>query len=219
MQVNQLRQFVVGLCLFFCLLFVNAVAYRQTRQLHEDAALMVHTHEVMEALDDLLSTVKNAETDQRGYLITGEEDYLKSYDAAIAATKQKIVRIKQLIQDSPEEQDRIPRLQSLVDVELDELAGTVAFRKQPGFDAVRLKALTDQETKAMDALEDEVERMTEHEQDLLQTEEAANDTDYREAIVTIALSIVLAFATLGAFVWALRRYLRTTPLLKPESRP
>lgn len=43
---------------------------------------IIHTHEVINNLDELLSTLKDAETGQRGYLITGLPDYLEPYNDA-----------------------------------------------------------------------------------------------------------------------------------------
>ncbi len=50
----------------------GTVSYLNTRSLSNNALLVTHTHEVLTALSDLLSLVKDAETGQRGYLITGE---------------------------------------------------------------------------------------------------------------------------------------------------
>ena len=57
---------VIGLGLIVVLLLVNAgIAYRNTRQLHNDAYWVAHTHEVLNSLDELLTTVLDAETGQR----------------------------------------------------------------------------------------------------------------------------------------------------------
>ena len=42
--------------------------------------MVAHTHEVLDALEQLISTLKDAETGQRGYLITGEPRYLDPYE-------------------------------------------------------------------------------------------------------------------------------------------
>src|SRR5579884_685851 len=73
----------LGLGLLAALLLGNAwISYRNTRQLDEDAAWVAHTHEVLDSLRGLLSTVKDAETGQRGFLLTGDRRYLAPYAAA-----------------------------------------------------------------------------------------------------------------------------------------
>ena len=62
--------------LFF--LASGALAYLNVRTLRDDNQLVVHTHQAMIALEDLLSTLKDAETGQRGFLLTADESYLRS---------------------------------------------------------------------------------------------------------------------------------------------
>jgi CHASE3 domain sensor protein len=51
--------------------------------MHDDAFFLAHAHEVLAALDNLLVTAKDVETGQGGFLITGDESYLKRYDHAL----------------------------------------------------------------------------------------------------------------------------------------
>jgi len=52
---------------------ISLVTYRNTQALRETAVWVSHTHEVIVALNDVLSLMKDAETGQRGFLVTGEE--------------------------------------------------------------------------------------------------------------------------------------------------
>ena len=58
---------------------VGAVAYRSVTQQTEAADWVVHTQEVKGLLSQLLSNMQDAETGQRGYVITGEDSYLAPY--------------------------------------------------------------------------------------------------------------------------------------------
>jgi CHASE3 domain sensor protein len=222
MYLNRLSELVLGVCLFFCLLIVTAVSeYRQTVQMYDDAHLVIHAHEFVEALDGLLLTVREAETGHTYYLMTGDDKYLKSYAAGIAAAKEKIAQIKQLAENSLEERKRIPRLQTLLNSELNQLAASVWFRKETGSGAAQSMALASQETRAMDALAAEVQGMERYEQSLLKTEEQANASDYRWALRMIVISALVASVSFGAFVWWLFRYLnakdiRTIPTAGKE---
>ena len=57
------------------LVVIGAVAYRSSTRLIETAERVAHTHIVLEDLQGLLSDLKDAETGERGYIITGEEAY------------------------------------------------------------------------------------------------------------------------------------------------
>lgn len=72
MRPVQKRGLVIGVAFVIGVLLVNAgVAFRQAARMHEDSFWVAHTHEVLVSLTDLLSSVKDAETGVRGFLITG----------------------------------------------------------------------------------------------------------------------------------------------------
>jgi CHASE3 domain sensor protein len=64
-------------------LATGAVAYFNFQTLKADSALVVHSGDTLTALEDVLSTVKDAETGQRGYLLTSKDSYLDPYNAAV----------------------------------------------------------------------------------------------------------------------------------------
>ena len=77
----------------FSLLLIGILSYANTRKLVQTAGWVTHTHQVLEANAQILSLLKDAETGQRGYLITGEQRYLEPYNRSrdsITATIQKI---------------------------------------------------------------------------------------------------------------------------------
>jgi CHASE3 domain sensor protein len=61
-------------------LISGTIAYRNIETLRTSSQQIWHTHEVLVALDDLLSTTQDAETGQRGYLLTGNDRYLEPYN-------------------------------------------------------------------------------------------------------------------------------------------
>src|SRR5690242_1584678 len=62
----------------------GAVSYWNTRALQRSTQEVAHTHEVLMALGDVLSLMKDAETGQRGYILTGDEKYLAPYNTALS---------------------------------------------------------------------------------------------------------------------------------------
>src|SRR3569833_245966 len=54
--------------------------YHSLDDQEQSTALTAHTLQLMQRMDALLSSVKDAETGQRGYLLTGRESYLEPYD-------------------------------------------------------------------------------------------------------------------------------------------
>src|ERR1700722_6509541 len=82
-------------------LLSGAIAYLNIQTLREDNQRIVHSHRVITTLDGLLSTVQDAETGQRGFLLTGNEHYLEPYDAALLALTSQLDELSELTRDNP----------------------------------------------------------------------------------------------------------------------
>ena len=75
---------LVGIAVVTSLLVVNAVLnYRNTQQLRRDAEKVTHSHRVLDLTADILLALVNAETGERGYLLTTREEYLEPFDQAL----------------------------------------------------------------------------------------------------------------------------------------
>jgi len=72
---------------------IVSVSYRNANRLIADDAWVVHTHQVRGDLADLLSELTDAETGQRGYLITRDESYLAPYQSALAAIEDTLANL------------------------------------------------------------------------------------------------------------------------------
>src|SRR5438105_14107773 len=104
-----------------------AVAHRNVGDLADAARDVARSHEVQDALEKFLSTVKDAETGQRGYFITSKPEYLDPYNRAVVAVHERLDRVQALTADLPAHRDRLADLQRLTDLKLAELAKTIAL--------------------------------------------------------------------------------------------
>ena len=80
---------------------VGIVAYRATTELVDSADWVTHTHKVKETLAQTLSSLKDAETGQRGFLLTGEERYLEPYTEALKVINGNMQELRELTADNP----------------------------------------------------------------------------------------------------------------------
>src|ERR1700722_17001729 len=117
------------------LLVVGAVSHDSTAKLIDSAQWVQHTHQVLTGLDEFVSALKDAETGQRGYVITGEPRYLEPYQGARDVADQKLKQVRELTSDNPNQQQRLTALEPLVAVKFAELRETIDLRKQKGFAA------------------------------------------------------------------------------------
>src|SRR3984893_4994734 len=108
------KSVLAGIGLVAALLVANAaIAYRNTRQLLEDSGWVAHTHEVLDLTSDVLRTLVDTETGQRGFLITGKENFLEPYQQALLRLDQQVRTLKDKTQDNPWQQARIEELEEL----------------------------------------------------------------------------------------------------------
>jgi methyl-accepting chemotaxis protein len=83
------------------LIFVGWQSYRSTGLFVDAAHWRDHTYEVLNSLDETVGQLSDAETGQRGYLLTGDETYLEPYRAAIKTVDQAVAYLKNLTADNP----------------------------------------------------------------------------------------------------------------------
>jgi signal transduction histidine kinase/DNA-binding response OmpR family regulator len=113
-------------------LAVLGIAYFTDRSLAEREATAVsvtHTMEVLESAQQLLTSLMNAETGQRGFLLTNEDRYLAPYSEARIALGERIRDLKSLTADNAEQRARLEELEQLVKRRTDELAQTVELAR------------------------------------------------------------------------------------------
>ena len=92
----------------------TAMTYLNIKTLNFDARAVARTHDVLSGLDNLLSTLKDAETGQRGYLLTGDPTYLAPYDRAEAELPVLGDDLARLIGDDADERRQLELVRSHV---------------------------------------------------------------------------------------------------------
>jgi CHASE3 domain sensor protein len=148
-------------------LVIAVVAYRSTDSLIQNDGLVRHSYQVRAEFATLLSELKDAETGQRGYVITGEDSYLEPHTAAIGEIKTTLSELRDLTADSPSQQQRLKALSPLIDAKLAELAQTIELRRTQGF-AAALKVVTNNTGKIyMDQARVQIAEGDKEEADLL----------------------------------------------------
>ena len=154
----------------------------------------------------MLSTVKDAETGQRGYLITGETRYLEPYESAVATVRDRMGRLERLTADNPDQRARLDDLRRHIAAKLEELKQTVELRRDRGYDAARRVVMTDRGKAEMDAVRNAVGAMAAEERRLLALRDRESRASYRIAIASGLATALLGLALLGILFLVLRRH-------------
>jgi methyl-accepting chemotaxis protein len=147
------KRIATGFALSFVLLVaVGGVAYRSIDALAETSTLVSHTHAVIEHLASLLSSMKDAETGQRGYVITGDDAFLEPYRDATVAIPRTMKDLRELTVDNPDHQRHLGEVDPFVAAKLEELRRTIELRRTAGFDATQKVVEAGEGKRAMDSV-------------------------------------------------------------------
>src|SRR5438445_2413113 len=125
------------------LLAVGAVSYNSISKLIDSANWVTHTHQVLSGLDEAFGSLRDAETGQRGYVITGEERYLEPYRGARERVDRKLEELRRLTSDNPIQQQRLAALEPLTAAKFAELQTVIDLRRAKGMAAATQEVLTD----------------------------------------------------------------------------
>ncbi len=182
------------------MLVVSAVALWSIANLVESAQRVAHTHEVRATLGLVLSLVNESETSTRGYVITGEDQFLEPYRAALAKMPREVSALRALTADNPSQRRRMEILEPLIARKLSMGEDRVSVRKEKGFEAARHLVLSSQGTQVMEKIRSVVREMAEEENALLQQRKEAEEANARLATWVIAcgagLSLVITVLAL-----------------------
>ena len=199
--------FVGGAVLALALAIGIAVDVANIERLRTQSGWVSHTHEVRSSLEKILSDLKDAESGQRGYVITGDERYLRPYDEAAVAFATDTARLEALTADNPAQAPSIAELRAHAHAKLAELAESIRARREQGFDSARAIVATDRGRVEMEALRGIVSRMAAREDDLLRERERSADKAYRVSLAAAAGGGVIACLLVVACLVLLRRHL------------
>jgi len=181
------------------------VSYRNANFLADDATQVAHTHEVIRALNDVLSLMKDAETGQRGFLITGDDRYLAPFSSSRTQIHEQIDLAENLTSDNPAQQKLLKPIRDHVDAKFNELDETINLRRTAGFDAARAVVITDRGKAEMDALRARIFEMDQAENELRKERVAEMQRAYRSAIIGSILTALLGIALSVTVTYLIRR--------------
>ena len=195
--------FAVAATTVLALIASAALGFWNTRRVLGNDAEVTHTYQVQSALAELIASLTNAETGQRGYLITDDGAYLNSYHRGADAVGGLLDRLARLTARDPLQQARVRRLRQETAEKLAELSLTIDIRRRDGFRAAQEIVRTNVGKRTMDRVRATAGEVTGAEEALLRQRTAESRTSYRLALAseaattTAGVVLVLAIAVVS----------------------
>ncbi len=131
-KTRLIAGFGTALALLIC---VGVLSYWSVVQNAKERQWVNHTQLVLEKLDALSANLTDAETSQRGYVLTGEESYLGPYNGAASKVHENSKDLRQMTGDHPVQQRTLDRLQPVIAARLAILERWIEIRRQGGLHA------------------------------------------------------------------------------------
>jgi PAS domain S-box-containing protein len=117
------------------LLIVSVLAWFDFANSREAEGWVEHTYQVLNASELLFSNIQDADARQRGYLLTGDEQYLGPYRAVVSAERAAMDELRALTKDDAAQQRRLAELDGLADARLALLEQGISARRDEGIEA------------------------------------------------------------------------------------
>src|SRR5947208_17006852 len=110
--------------------FIGLLAYRTWADFNRSSEQVQISQKVIDGTNALLSSLKDAETGQRGFLLTGQDRYLEPYRQALTEVPNALDNLANATAVlRPDQAERLKELRPLVKDKLDELGETIQFRQ------------------------------------------------------------------------------------------
>ena len=200
------RKVLFGLALAgIVLALIGVLSYVSVVRSRAEAQLVDHTHEVLDSLSQLRSDLSAAESGQRGFLLTGQDEYEQSYDAAAGSIEKQLRHLRELTRDNPAQQSNLDTLVPLLAQRLQEMQSRLELRRKEGLAAAQAAMMADQGEQLRERVRGAVAEMESEENRLLQEREKRAESSSFMARTTIATGGLLALAVMVAALYIVRR--------------
>jgi signal transduction histidine kinase len=175
------------------LIFINEASFRKST---EAAANIEEAQLTRGAINKMLQHMLDAETGQRGYLLTGDGRYLEPYNTALADIGQNLDALRQLFTPYPEQLAEFALMSRHVSRKLAEMDLSVRMRKEGNEEAWKFVLTTDVGKEHMEAIREQsaklaassVSKMEQGQEQIRRTLQLS-----RIGVATMALAGLLAF--------------------------
>jgi PAS domain S-box-containing protein len=192
------RKLAAAAALVIAFILVNGgLTLRNIVRLHRTTESTEASYRAILGASRVLSTIKDAETGQRGFLITGDSEYLKPHADGVGAVHRALDSLDLLTAGTPRHNDLVPALRKATESKLAELDTTLQLREASGFAAAQRVVLEGEGKQLMDSIRAMVTTIQADERQLLadrrQVAARSRTTALGSAVIATLVGLLLAW--------------------------
>jgi len=193
--------FVIGLLI---LVSVNVVIYLNISFHFEDEKVITKSLRIIQASEELYSNIIEAETNRRGYLITSNDEFLKSYYPSMNSIDSSFTILNNLL-TSPSEKRNIDSLQMLIFNRKDLLQESLELQEKRSRDMKSQIELTERGKQTLDKIKVLIRKIQQEETGILNNRlfEANKSSSY--TLTNLVIGNIIAFALMIIAIVLLNR--------------
>ncbi len=184
---------------------VGTASYLSVQRLIENKRSVEHTRQVLENIAKISDGLKDAQSGRRGYILTKEAIFVKTYKTGSKTTQEAIKAVRKLTVDNPRQQRRLDEIEPLITTRLAGLQQSIESVQQNKYDRQTQIALTNQGGKLQQEVQGKLTAMDKEERTLLQQRSAATDASVKNTILVVGLGYSLSFGLLFGVYFILRK--------------
>ena len=188
-----------------CLCVVGTASYLSVVHLNNAVAWVAHTQEVLSSSKALLAAVTDAESDERGYVITGDKFFVDLYQRDADRIQAELTRLRSFTGTSAAQRHYLDSLAPLIVERLRNISYINDLRTDMGFDAARAEIAAGPARRLHDAILQRVDEITIAEKSVLAEQERSAKSSANATIAVIGGGAVFAVAVVGLVLFGLRR--------------
>jgi len=178
------------------------------KQMAKAADWVAHTEEVESQINSINAWVLDLEAANRGFVLTGQDEYLNSFYDVQARLNAGLESLHQMILDNPPQLERWEQLKSLADRKMELISAVVERRRQAGFDAAVTLFNADDPAQIGTNLRNLVAQMLQAEDALLAQRRADNDRQAQRSIFAAVTTSAVGLVVLAIATWLIMNQLK-----------
>ncbi len=203
--LRQLSEPVGAAAVIVLLVVVGTISLRNIQSLWSDSSVVENSYETLRLIDELEFMLTKAEAGQRGYIITGDENYLEPYDAANQNLNTVLRRLQMRTKDDANHVAAIESLLPKLDQKRSDLKATIDVRRSEGIDTARDIVILNTGKRAMDDIQTDLATMRSVEELRMGRHKYDSLRMYQVAWYTGIVSTTAALLLIGGVMLAVHR--------------